>query len=79
MQILLFDDLININHFNSKNIKADKKTYKNILIYYYIRCEILDDLKSLYFNLNQVAWNIKDNNGNKYLTLIPVDESKEKI
>ena len=79
MQILLFDDLININHFNSKNIKADKETYKNILIYYYIGCEILDDLKPLYFNLNQVAWYIKDNNGNKYLTLIPIDESKEKI
>ena len=30
----LFDDIININEFDSNNIKIDVKSYKNILIYY---------------------------------------------
>ena len=28
-----FDDIINIKNFDSNNIKIDKKSYKNILIY----------------------------------------------
>ena len=29
-----FNDMINIKHFDANNIKIDKKSYKNILIYY---------------------------------------------
>ena len=29
-----FNDIININNFDPNNIKLDKKSYKNILIYY---------------------------------------------
>ena len=29
-----FDDIINIKNFDSNNVKIDKKSYKNILIYY---------------------------------------------
>ena len=30
----LFDDIINIKHFDSNNIEIGEKSYKNILIYY---------------------------------------------
>ena len=29
-----FDDIINITNFDSHNIKIDKKSFKNIFIYY---------------------------------------------
>ena len=29
-----FDNIINMNDFNPKNIKADAKSYKDILIFY---------------------------------------------
>ena len=29
-----FDDIIDIQNFDSNDIKIDKKSYKNILIYY---------------------------------------------
>ena len=29
-----FNDIINIEHFDLNNIKIDKKSYKNVLIYY---------------------------------------------
>ena len=29
-----FNDIVNIKNFDPKNIKIDKKSYKNILIYY---------------------------------------------
>ena len=30
----LFNDIINIESFDSNNIKIDEKSYKNIIIYY---------------------------------------------
>ena len=30
----IFDDIMNITNFDSNNIKIDKKSYKNILIYF---------------------------------------------
>ena len=30
----LFNDIINIENFNPNNIKIDKKSYKNISVYY---------------------------------------------
>ena len=68
------------------NIKIDEKSYKNILIYYneYVT---IKDLK--YVNINsvnplnliikKVNGYFEEINGNKYLTLIPTNESKEKI
>lgn len=79
MYVLWIDDIININGFNPKNIKWDKKPYKNILIYYCTGCETPDDLKLLYVNLNKADGYIEDSNGNKYLTSFPADESKHKM
>ena len=35
----LFDDMVNIEDFDSKLLKIDKKLYKNIDIYYSQKCQ----------------------------------------
>ena len=69
-----------------KNIKVDKKSYKNILIYY-IGYVTIKDLKHvtiysvnpLHLVFNKVTEYFEEINGNKYLMLVPTNESKEKI
>ena len=81
-----FNDIINIKHFDPNNIKIDKKSYKDILIYY-IGYVIIKDLKyvkinsvnPLYFILNKVNGYFEEINKNKYLTLVPINQSKEKL
>ena len=46
-----FDDILNIKNFDSNNIKIDKKSYKNILVYY-IGYETMKD--SNYVKINSV-------------------------
>ena len=70
----------------SNNIKIYEKSYKNIYIYYsgYVT---IKDLKYLKINsvnplsiiFSKVNGYFEENNGNKYLTLVPTNESKEKI
>lgn len=67
-----FDEMININDFNPKNIKVDKKVY-------YIGYETSDRVKPFYFIISKINDYIEDNNGIKYLTLVPVEESKGAI
>ena len=80
-----FDDIINIKDFDPNNIKIDKKSCKNILIYY-ILYEMIKDSKYLRTNsvnpLN-IVWNKMNGyfgeiNGNKYLMSLHTSESKEK-
>ena len=81
-----FDDIINIKSFNPNNIKIDEKSYKNIFIYS-IGYVTIKDLKYIKFNsvnplyliFNKVNGYFEEINGNKYLTLVPTNESKEKI
>ena len=44
-----FNDMINIEDFNSNLLKIDKKSYKNINIYYigYIRMKSISDYESI--------------------------------
>ena len=80
-----FDDIINIKDFDPNNIKIDEKSYKNILIYY-IACITIKDSKHvklssvnpLYLMFNKMNGYFEEINGNKYLTLVPFNESKEK-
>ena len=81
-----FDDIINIKNFDSNNIKSNKKSYKNILIYYtgYVTIKYLKHVKIISVNLLYLIFNKKngyfeETNGNKYLTLVFTSESKEKI
>ena len=81
-----FDDIINIKNFDPNNIKLDEKSYKNILIYY-IGYVTIKDSKYVKINnvnlscliINKVNRYFEAINGNKYLTLVFANESKEKI
>ena len=81
-----FDDIINIKNFDLNNVKIDKKSYKNILIYYngYLTAKDSKYLKStcvnpLYLIFNKVNGYFEETNESKYLMLVPLNESKEKI
>ena len=78
-----FND-INITDFDLDNNKIDEKSYKNILIYYIGYVTIKKDLKiynvnTLYLVFGNVNGYFDEINENKYQTLIPTNQSKEKI
>ena len=68
-----FNDIINIKNFNSDLLKIDKKSYKNIDIYYirYITMKNIGDYESihsvnpLYFIIGELDGYIEEKNGNK--------------
>ena len=73
-----------IENFDPNNIEIDKKYYKNILIYYIGYETIKKDIKiyiaiPLYLIFGKVNEYFERIKGNKYLTLVPTNESKEKI
>ena len=77
-------DVINTEKFNSNNVKVDEKSYKNILLYYigYITIKEYIQIFSvnhLYLSFRNVNGYFEKINGNKYLALVPTNESKEKI
>ena len=81
-----FNDIINIKHFDLNNIKIDGKSYKNILIYYIGHVTIKDlkyikiySVNLLYLIFIKVNGYFEETSGNKYLMLVPANESKEKI
>ena len=66
-----FNDMINIKNFDSNLLKIDKKSYKNINIYYIGYITIKDHVNingvnPLYFIINEVDGYIEESNGNKY-------------
>ena len=80
-----FDDIINIKNFSLNNIELDEKSYKNILIYYIGYVTIKDSkyvkinsVNPLYLIFNKVNGYFEEINGNKYLTLVPNNENKQK-
>ena len=88
----LYNDIIYLKNFESNLLKIDKKSHKNIDIYYigYITIKKIDDCENiysvnpLYLIIGKVDGHIKENNGNKYLAfgstvLHYIDENKEKV
>ena len=81
-----FDDIINIENFDPSNIKIDEKSCKDILIYYigyrtirnskYVKINSANPLYLIFGNDNGY---LEEINGNIYLTLVPTNQSKEKI
>ena len=77
--------MINIKISDSNLLKIDKKSYKNIDIYYtgYITIQKIDDYENinsvnpLYLIINTADEQIEEKNGNKYLTFASTDENKE--
>ena len=80
-----YNDIIDLKDFDAKLLKIDKKSYKNIDIYYigYITIKKIDDYESiyrvnpLYLHINHASGYIEEKNGNKYLIFNSVDENKE--
>lgn len=68
--------LVWLHDFNPKNIKVDKKLYKDILIYYIVY-ETLDRIKSLYIDFNEINGYIEHNDGSEYITFIPHHGKKD--
>ena len=79
-----FDNIINIEYVDPNNTKIDGKSYRIILIYYIGYVTIKKDLKiysvnPLYLIFSKVNEWLEEINGSKYLTLVPTNESKEKM
>ena len=80
-----YNDIIDLKDFDAKLLKIDKKSYKNIDIYYigYITIKKIDDYESiysvnpLYLRINHASGYIEEKNGNKYLIFDSVNEKKE--
>ena len=80
-----YNDIIDIENVDARLLKVDKKSYKNIDIYYigYITIKKIDDYESiysvnpLYLRINHASGYIEEKNGNKYLIFDSVDENKE--
>ena len=79
-----YNDIIDLKHFDARLLKIDKKSYKNIDIYYigYITIKKIDDCESiysvnpLYLRINHASGYIEEKSGNKYLIFNSVDENK---
>ena len=81
-----FDDMINIKHFRLDLLKIDKKSHKDIDIYYigYITikkfsdCENIHSVKPLYLIIHSATGYFKEKNGEKYL-IIDLTEKYEQV
>ena len=79
-----FNDTVSIENFGSNNIRIDEKSYKNIRLYYIGYVTIKKHLKicsvnPLYLIFLKMNGYFEEINGNKYLTLVPTNETEEKI
>ena len=79
-----FNDIMDIENFDPNNIKIDEKSHKNIFIYYIGYVTIKKYLKNysvnpLYLIFRKVNEYFDEINGNKYLKLVPTNESKNLI
>ena len=67
-------------------IKIDEKLHKNVLVYYIgcgtvknLSCVTINSVNLLYVIIDKLNGYIEETNGNKYLTLVPIDENKETL
>ena len=81
-----FNYIINIKNFDPNNIKIDEKSYKDIPIDYIGYVMIKDSKYVKIYSVNPLHLNLRildgcfeEINKTKYLTLVPTNESKEKI
>ena len=80
-----YNNIIDLKNFATKLLKIDKKSYKNIDIYYigYITIKKIDDCENincvnhLYLLIDHASGYIEEKNGNKYLIFDSIDENKE--
>ena len=80
-----FSNMINIKTFHSNLLKIDKKSYKDIDIYYigYITitkfgdCENIHSVKPLYLIIHSATEYFKEKNDEKYLIIDSTDKFEE--
>ena len=80
-----FNDMVNIEVFDPNLLKIDKKSYKNMDIYYigYMAIKKIDDYENihsvnpLYLMIGEVDGHIEEKNENKYLVFDSTDENRE--
>ena len=80
-----YNDIIDLENFESNLLKIDKKSYKDISIYNigYIAIKKIDDCENiysvnpLYLQINHVSGYIEEKRVNKYLMFDSTDENKE--
>ena len=81
-----YNDMINLENFESNLLKIEKKHYKNIYIYYvgYITVKKIADCENIY-SVNPLyllisGWRYLRKNGNKYqIFYYPVNGNKELV
>ena len=78
--------MINIKNFDPNQIRIDKTSYKNIIIYYigYITMKDHDNVNiyrvnPLYLIIEKVDGYIEESNENKYLTVVFNDKNKDTL
>ena len=81
-----YNDMINLKNFEPNLLRIDKKSYKNVGIYYnigYITVKKIDDYESiysvnpLYLHVNHANVCIERKHGNKYLIFDSTDVYKD--
>ena len=83
--IYFFNDMINIRNFHSNLLKIDKKPHNDFDIYYigYITIKKIGDYENihsvnpLYLIIHFATGYFKENNGEKYLILDPIEKYEE--
>ena len=82
-----FNYMINIKEFDSSQLKIDKKSYKNIGIYYIVNITIksisdyesINSVNPLYLIIAEVGGYIEENNESKYLAFASTDNNKKVV
>ena len=80
-----FNDMVNIEVFDPNLLKIEKKSYKNMDIYYigYMTIKKIDDYENihsvnpLYLMIGEVDGHIEEKNESKYLVFDSTDENRE--
>ena len=80
-----FNDMIIMKISDPNKIKIDEKSYKQKYCYFNIGYVMIKNLtyvkincvNPLYFIIDKINGCIEENNGDKYLTLVPTDERKK--
>ena len=77
-----YNDLFNIKDFDPKLLKLDKKSFKNIGVYYigYITKKDeykINNVNSLYLLVHKIEGCIKEKEGSKYLSIAFTDSNSE--
>ena len=82
-----YNDIIDIENFDAKLLKIDKKSYKDINIFNigYVtkkkisNCKNINSVNPLYLGITRVNGYIEEKDSNKYLVFDSTDENKELV